>query len=169
VDSEEPLRRVALPETPFYLLADADVSLHVSGVVHGKVLVYSPEDIVIEDDLRYATDPSLHSESDDFLGLVAGRDAVIADPRTTGPGDLTIQAAIYAKRRFVVRQYARHGRGTLSVYGSIAAGSVSATEPRYRTVLEFDPRFEDARPPGFPTTDRYELVEWDGLWTTSNF
>ena len=163
-----PEQRVTLLDDPYYLLADEGVSLHVSGIVRGKVLVHAPEDIVIEGDLRYAHDPRTVPGSADYLGLVAGRDVVIADPRTTGPGDLTIQAAIYAMRRLTVRNYRRHGRDTLYVYGSIAAGSLSATEPRYRTRLAFDRRFEDARPPGFPQSDRYEVVEWDGLWTTAD-
>jgi hypothetical protein len=50
------------------------------------------------------------------------------------------------------------------MYGSVAAGSLSATEPRFRTEIEFDGRLEDARPPGFPVTDRYEVVAWDGRW-----
>lgn len=156
--------RVALSDEPHYLLADDDASLFVKGVVNGKVLVYAPEDIVIEDDLVYAADPSEVPDSGDYLGLVANHNVVIADPETTGPGDLTVQAAIYAKSRFLVRRYGAHGPATLHVFGSVAAGALSATEPRFRTKLEFDPRLEEARPPGFPMTDRYELVAWDGLW-----
>jgi hypothetical protein len=122
---------------------------------------------VIEGDLLYATDPSDGPDSTDFVGLVAGRNVVIADPETTGPGDLTVQAAIYAKRRFHVRAYGSDGPATLRIFGSVAAGALSATEPRYRTQLEFDPRLEDARPPGFPMTDSYELVAWDGLWSAA--
>jgi hypothetical protein len=53
----------------------------------------------------------------------------------------------------------------VDVYGSIAAGSVSATEPRFRTKLEFDDRLENLRPPSFPLTNRYEISAWDGRWT----
>jgi len=164
IDAAEPARRVALPDTSYYLLGGDNVSLYLSGTVSGKVLAYSPADIVIEDDLVYATDPAANPDSGDFIGLVAGRNVAIADPETTGPGDLTVQAAIYANRRFQVRRYGRNEQATLRIYGSVAAGSVSATEPRYRTKIEFDPRLDKARPPGFPMTDRYELDSWDGLW-----
>ena len=52
----------------------------------------------------------------------------------------------------------------MSIYGSLTAGSISATEPRYATRTEFDPRFERTRPPGFPETERYEVEGWDGQW-----
>ena len=157
--------RVRLSDEPHYLLGDRGVSLRVSGVVNGKVLVYAPNDIVIGDDLLYAGDPRLDPDSDDFIGLVADRNVTVAEPRITGPGDVTVHAAILAKRRFLVRNYSSRRAGTLHVFGSVAAGSLSATEPRFRTRLEFDPRLGDARPPGFPVTDRYEVVEWDGTWT----
>ena len=101
----------------------------------------------------------------DFVGLVADRNVVVAESRLAGPGDLTVHVSILAKRRFLVRNYRSRGGNTLHVFGSIASGSLSATEPRFRTRLEFDPRLADARPPGFPVTDRYEVVEWDGRWT----
>ena len=157
--------RIRLSDDPHYLLGDKGVSLRVSGIVNGKVLVYAPGDIVIGDDLLYANDPHLDPDSDDFVGLVADRNVVVAESRLTGPGDLTVHAAILAKRRFLVRNYRSRGGNTLHVFGSLASGSLSATEPRFRTRLEFDPRLDDARPPGFPVTDRYEVVEWDGTWT----
>jgi hypothetical protein len=163
-----PSERVLLSDEPHYLLAADDVSLYVSGIVNGKVLISAAEDIVIEGDLIYAADPSTVPDSDDYLGLVAENSVVIADPETTGPGDLTVHAAVYAKRRFTVRRYGAEGPATLHVFGSVAAGAVSATEPRFRTKLEFDPRLEESRPPGFPMTDRYELVAWDGLWTAES-
>ena len=156
---------IRLSDEPHYLLGDKGVSLRVSGVVNGKVLVYAPNDIVIGDDLLYADNPRLDPGSDDFVGLVADRNVVIAESRLTGPGDVTVNAAILAKRRFLVRNYRSRGGGTLHVFGSVSSGSLSATEPRFRTRLEFDPRLGEARPPGFPVTDRYEVVEWDGAWT----
>jgi hypothetical protein len=55
---------------------------------------------------------------------------------------------------------------TLYIYGSLTAGSLSETEPRYATHIEFDPRFERLRPPGFPLTNKYEVEAWDGRWQT---
>jgi len=93
------------------------------------------------------------------------RSVEIAAPEVTGAGDLHVHAAIYAKRRFAVRSYSRADDATLFVYGSITAGSLTATEPRFRTQLNFDPRLEAARPPSFPVTDRYEITDWDGQWS----
>jgi hypothetical protein len=94
--------RRALGGEPFYLLAEDGVELEVSGTVNGKVLVYTPDRIVVTGDLRYAADPST-PQADDYLGLVAERTVEIAAPDVTGPGDLEIFASIYARQRFATR------------------------------------------------------------------
>ena len=140
------------------------MALHIQGTVDGKVLVYTPDSIVIEGDLQYANDPREDGDSDDFVGLVAERVVEIAPPEVTGPGDLEIDASIYARRQFAVREYRSRRSGTLVIHGSLAAGSLTATEPRYATRIEYDKRLEGARAPGFPLSDRYELETWDGEW-----
>jgi hypothetical protein len=155
--------RRTLGEEPFYLLAADDVTLHVSGVVNGKVLVYSPASIVIADDLTYADNPMKDGASD-YLGLVADRTIEIAGPDVTGEGDLTIHASMYARTRFAVRDFLSRRSGTLAIVGSVTAGTASATEPRYGTVTTFDQRLVTMRAPGFPLTDRYELDQWNGEW-----
>jgi len=79
-------------------------------------------------------------------------------------GDLTVQASIYAHRSFAVRSIYSRRAGTLVIYGSVAAGSITATEPRYATKIEFDERLASSRPPSFPLSDRYELEDWSGRW-----
>ena len=153
----------ALGEEPFYLVAADGVTLRVRGTVNGQVLVYSPESIVIVDDLTYANDPQTQ-DANDYLNLVAERTIEIAEPAVTGTGDLTIHASIYARQRFAVRSYLSRRSGTLAILGSITAGSVSATEPRYATTIDFDERLATLRAPGFPLSDRYELDEWNGEW-----
>jgi hypothetical protein len=164
-DAEEPgvVQRRTLTGAENYLIAAGKTVLHVRGIVNGHVLVYSPRGIVIEGDLTYAADPGMAS-ADDYLGLASDASVTVADPDVTGPGDLRIHAAIYAKSRFAVRSYRHREAATLFIHGSVTAGSLSATEPRYRTRLDFDERFEHTRPPGFPLTERYELAAWDGLW-----
>ena len=147
-----------------YLIAADNVSLYVKGTVNGKVLVYSPKRIVIEDDLVYARHPAETADADDFLGLVSDKYIEIAPAEVTGPGDLAINAAIYAKRRFAVRDYNSRPRALLSIYGSLSAGSLSATEPRFNTSIQFDHRLETQRPPGFPMTSRYVVESWDSSW-----
>ena len=156
---------------PHYIVAGRGATLAVHGTVKGAVVVYSPERIVIEGNLVYAHDPRSDAGAEDYLGLISSKDVEIAPPNVTGPGDLEIQGAIYAKRRFIVSDDSVPGGpttcpcgGTLSIHGSLTAGSLSPTEPRYATRYEFDERFERVRPPGFPVTNRYEVDTWDPEW-----
>jgi hypothetical protein len=149
---------------PVYFLASHGTTLYVRGVVAGRVLVYSPHRIVIEGSLTYASDPRDSPASGDYVGLVSEKYVQVAPPGVTGPGDLEIDAAIFAGRRFVVSNINHRRSATLRIFGSLAAGSLSATEPRYATRIEYDSRFERQRPPGFPSTNRYEAADWDGQW-----
>lgn len=155
--------RRTLDDQPFYVIAADDASIAVSGTLNGKVLVYSPRHIIVTNDLRYASDPR-QSRTTDYLGLVAERTVEIDEPDVTGPGDLEIHASIYARQRFQVRSYRSRPSGTLRIYGSVTAGSVSATEPRFATKIEFDERLTTMRAPRFPLSDRYELDAWSGEW-----
>ena len=164
IDSESPQQVAAMSGDTTYLIADRKVELYVKGTVNGKVLVYSPERIVIEDDLVYEQNPEELPDADDYLGLVSDKYVDIAPPDITGPGNILINAAIYAKRRFAVRGYRFRENALLYLYGSLSVGSLSATEPRYRSKIRFDQRLEELRPPGFPMTNRYEVESWDTTW-----
>jgi hypothetical protein len=162
--SAGPETRQALSAATTYIVGARDTTFFIRGTVAGKVLVYSPDLIVVEGHLIYAHDPRSQPDGNDYLGLVSDNYIEVARHSITGPGDLEIDAAIYAKRRFVVSDEHAPGNATLFIYGSLTAGTLSATEPRYATKIKFDPRFEDARPPGFPVTDRYEVEGWDAQW-----
>jgi hypothetical protein len=151
-------------EHPVYFVASRGTTLYVQGVVAGRILIYSPHRIVIEGSLTYASDPRVTPASGDYVGLVSNKDVQVAPPGVTGAGDLEIDAAIFAGRRFVVTHINHRRTATLRIFGSLAAGSLSATEPRYATKIEYDSRFERQRPPGFPSTNRYEAADWDGQW-----
>jgi hypothetical protein len=152
-------------DDPVYFIAQGKSALRVEGVVAGKVLVYSPRRVVIEGSITYANDPRSDFGSEDYLGIVSDRVVEVAPPGVTGDGDLEIDAAIYAGHRFVVTTIDHSRTATLRIYGSLAAGTISATEPRYATKIDYDPRFERRRPPGFPSTNRYEVAGWNGKWT----
>ncbi len=156
----------AIPRTgrAFYLVGARKKKLHIRGVLHGRVLVYSPGKIMIDDDLTYARHPEVSAGSGDFLGIVSDRDIEISHPDITGPGDLNIYASIYAHRRFVVRHLGGTGDDTLVIYGSLTAGSLSATEPRYATRVQFDKRLKTVRPPSFPVSNRYDVTDWEAEW-----
>jgi hypothetical protein len=165
IGSESPRQKVFFSGNSCFLIAGKKVNLHVKGSVNGKVLVYSPERIIIEGNLVYAEDPAETPDADDYLGLASDRYVEVAPPDVTGPGDLVINAAIYAKRRFAVKGYRFRDEALLYIYGSLSAGTLSATEPRYATRIEFDHRLEQLRPPRFPMTDRYAIESWDNNWS----
>jgi len=152
------------PGQPVYFIGAPSATLYVKGVVTGTVLVYSPRKIVVQGSLTYAHDPRRLPNSRDYLGLVSDRYIEIAPAYVTGPGDLDIDAAIYAGRRFIVADFERGRSATLRIFGSVSAGSITASEPRYAMKVEYDSRFEQRRPPGFPSTDRFAAEDWDGQW-----
>lgn len=160
-------RREAVGAKRLYLIAAPGVPLHVRGSVVGRVLIFSPEGIFISGDLTYARDVRRAANAEDYIGLVSDKNVTIDGIDVTGSGDLRVEAAIYARRRFAIKDIDAARGATLSIYGSISAGSLSASEPRFATKHEFDPRFERTRPPGFPMTNRYELEEWDKRWTST--
>ena len=152
-------------EQTVYFVAARGATLHVKGVAAGKFLIYSPHSIVLEGSLTYAHDPRNTPDSADYLGLVCDREIEVAPADVTGPGDVIIHAAIFARHRFVVTDTDQPTSATLRIYGSLAAGSLTASEPRYAMQVEYDSRFERFRPPGFPSTNRFAAEDWDGRWT----
>ena len=163
-DQVEPrIQSKSIGDEPFYILAGSSVKLSASGTVNGKVLLYSPKRVTIEGNLVYANRGDIASGGD-FLGIVSGRNVVIAASSITGPGDLRIDASIYAKGLFKVKNYRSAQSATLHLFGSVSAMSLGATEPRYATNIVFDQRLENTRPPGFPVTNRYELAAVDQDW-----
>jgi hypothetical protein len=165
---DAPTMREPAPDGPLLLAAEGAAELRVRGVVRGAVLVHSGTRIVITGNLTYARDPRQDPASDDVLGLVSDRDVVVAGPEITGPGDLQVQAAVYARRRFLVRDIDDGERAVLHVLGSLAAGSIAATEPRYATRIEYDERLDRLRPPRFPMTDRFEAETQETGWRAAH-
>jgi hypothetical protein len=163
-NGEGELRRAAPSESPQYLIGEKGAKFYVRGTVRGIFTVYSPSDIEIEDDLVYAKDPRQTVISRDFLALISGRDIKIAGPEVTGPGDLTLHAALFARQSFVTESVDHGKPATMFIYGSLTAGTITETEPRYATKLDYDKRFEYLRPASFPMTRRYEVDSWDQDW-----
>jgi hypothetical protein len=163
-NGEGELQRADPSEHPQYLIGEKGAKLYVRGTVRGVFTVYSPSDIEIEDDLVYLKDPRQTLISRDFLALISGRDIKISASEVTGPGDLTVHAALFARRRFFTEKIDHATPATMFIYGSLTAGTISATEPRYATKLDYDKRFEYLRPANFPMTRRYEVDSWDQDW-----
>jgi hypothetical protein len=163
-NGEGPLERAEASEKPHYLIGEKGAKLYVRGTVAGIYTVYSPTDIEIEGDLTYLKDPRDTLISRDFLALISGRDIRVAGPEITGGGDLHIHAALFARRRFCIESVDRAKAGRLMILGSLTAGTILETEPRYATNLDYDKRFEYLRPASFPMTRRYEVESWDEDW-----
>jgi hypothetical protein len=163
-NGDGPLHREEPSQRPRYLIGEKGAKLYVRGTVAGLFTVYTPNDIEIEDDLVYVRDPRQTLLSRDFLALISGRDVSVGPPEVTGPGDVTVHAAIFARRRFFIEMTDRGGGDTLFIYGSLTSGTLSETEPRYATKIDFDKRFEYLRPAHFPMTRRYEVDSWDQDW-----
>jgi hypothetical protein len=70
----------------------ANGTVGVSGVLRGRVTLYSPYTIVILDDLRYASDPGstdpTKPQCQDILGILSGVNTVVADNAINTPHDL---------------------------------------------------------------------------------
>jgi hypothetical protein len=163
-NGEGALERAEPSQRPQYLIGDKGAKLYVRGTVAGIFTVYSPTDIEIEDDLVYHQDPRDTVISRDFLALISGRDIRVARTQITGKGDLNIHAALFARRRFCIESPDRGKIGRLNILGSLTAGTILETEPRYATKLDYDKRFEYLRPASFPMTRRYEVDSWDQDW-----
>jgi hypothetical protein len=163
-NGDGPLERAEASDQPRHLIGEKGAKLYVSGTVSGMFTVYSPTDIEIENDLVYAKDPRSSLFSRDFLALIAGRDIRIANGAITGAGDLHIHAALFARRRFSIENVHQSKPGTLYILGSLTAGTLWETEPRFATKMDYDKRFEYLRPANFPMTRRYEVESWDQGW-----
>ena len=110
-------------EHPVYFVAGRGVTLYVQGVVAGKVArLFAAED-------SRGRQPHVCARSTRRAGLrrlpgtrlrQGHRDR---SARVTGPGDVVINAALFAKRRFVVTDIDHPDPATLRIYGSLAAGS----------------------------------------------
>jgi hypothetical protein len=118
----------------------------ISGTVRGRVTLASPTAIIVADNVRLATDPSV-GICDDILGLVAGADVIVSDNtlnapvnvqgttwrtmRPVGNQDEVIHAVVMALNIFTVENYSAGptnrencgttvwGRGCLALTGGI--------------------------------------------------
>jgi len=130
-----PLARVYNPEFKGVVHVTGHVA--VSGVVRGRVTLAATGEIIIADDLVYATDPSApgrETTCDDMLGLFAGDDVIVADnslnaPVQPGPGnnwftyDDTpsefINGTVLTLNQFTVENYANGSTRTEACEGQL--------------------------------------------------
>ncbi len=158
----------------------------VSGVLRGRMTLYAAKgNIVVLDDMRYATDPSLGTCAD-ILGLLTDNDVVVADnalntPQNPGSGgtrsfddtpDLYLHGVLMAlNTSFRVQDYdsgpnsalqcqgSWDGRGCLYLTGGIiqeSRGAVGLSSGEgYIKRYSYDRCAAVNPPPYFPTTGRF--------------
>lgn len=150
-----PITRALNPNFKGVIYVEGKVA--VSGLVRGRVTLAASGDIIIADNVRQATDPSV-GICDDILGLVAGDDVIVADNllnapvntsgsnwktmRPVGNQDEYIHAVLLAIDLFTVENYntgptnveacgtTNWGRGCLQLTGGIiqrTRGAVGTT------------------------------------------
>ncbi len=154
----------------------------ISGVLRGKVTIAATDDIIIGDDVTYATDPGAGPCSD-LLGIFSGDDVVIADNAINAPvvpytgqpyrsydettGEF-IHGTVLALNIFTVENYNSgssnaepcegriNGRGCIYLTGGIIQrqrGAVGLTSGRgYVKRYSYDQCVLADPPPYFPTT-----------------
>jgi len=150
--------------------------VYVEGTLAGQLSIHSEDDIIINGDVEYATDPTVDPSSDDMLGLI-GEDDVMIDynaHEANGTQDLRIDASIMAAGGSFYAEHYGSGspRGRLYVTGGVIQydrGPVGTftqgpSGPELNTGFQksysYDTRFLNRWPPYFPVQDKYDIISW---------
>jgi Tfp pilus assembly protein PilX len=175
-----PLSRAINPNFKGVVFVDGKVVIH--GLLRGRITLAATDNIIIGDDIRYVTDPSVGS-CDDILGIFSATDVVIADNALNDPwdpnggtnyrtydetSDEVIHGVILALDNFTVENYntgpsnaescngTPWGRGCLSLTGGVIQrqrGAVGLVSGRgYLKRYSYDACAATDPPPYFPTT-----------------
>jgi hypothetical protein len=178
-----PLNRRFNPSFKGVIFVSGNVA--ISGTLRGHVTVAASGNIVIADDVIYATNPGLGTCAD-MLGLFAGNDVVIADNTLNSPQRATsgvsyrtyddtqdefIQGLVLALDVFTVERYTSGstnaepcggkgaGRGCIFLTGGIIQkrrGAVGLTDGHgYIKRYAYDQCVLNDPPPYFPTTGHF--------------
>ncbi|MFQ5822671.1 MAG: hypothetical protein ACE5JB_01295 [bacterium] len=149
------------------IMTTSNQYIHVKGVVNGQVTVLSDRDIFIDDDIVYADDPRVNSNSDDYLGLIAAHRVNVVD-NVANSSNVEIHAAILAHHDELNVENYNIGspRGTLTILGSIIQNDALPYGTYHEGTLETgyegnhicDIRLIDKTPPYFPRLNRVEKV-----------
>lgn len=145
-------------------------NLSLSGTVNGQMTVCATGDVRLTNSVLCADNPQTNQDSDDLLGILAGRSVVVA---RSAPMSLTVQASIMAlNTSFIVENYwVGPPKGTLTVFGGInqskrgPVGTFSGASGRrlsgYTKDYHYDQRLQNRIPPFFPLTGDYSTTGWD--------
>jgi hypothetical protein len=178
-----PITRPLNPDFKGVIFVNGNVA--ISGVVRGRVTVAATGNIVIADDVTYATNPGAGS-CNDILGLFTGNDVVVADNAVNAPvrptsannwftyddtKDEFIDGVILALNQFMTERYDQGatsaepcetkswGRGCLYLTGGViqkTRGPIGVTDGHgYMKRYSYDACAYTDPPPYFPTTGHF--------------
>ncbi len=140
--------------------------LIISGTLQGSLTAGSSDNIVVADNLLYATDPRVTS-SNDMLALISENNVIVS---SSAPYNLSILGTVIATNgSFIVENWhIGPAKGTLEVYGGIIqttrgpVGTFSSwTGQRlsgYEKDYRYDPRVWYRPPNWIPTTGDFEVI-----------
>ncbi|MDZ4199260.1 MAG: hypothetical protein U1E27_08250 [Kiritimatiellia bacterium] len=145
-----------------------DLTVNATNGLAGRLTLVAERDILIDNHVRYETSPLTDPDTEDALGLIAGRHATVT---TAAPNDLEIFAHIICRDGgFGVEDYSntqRGPRGLLMVHGGIvnkirnAVGTTAGGG--YAKKYIYDTRFRKNPPPRYPALpDEFQWLGWDG-------
>jgi len=172
-----PMSRTYNPDFKGVIFVDGDVI--ISGTLRGRVTVTATDDIILADDLVYASDPGLGT-CEDILGIFSGDDVVVSDNLMNTPysgytwdetKDEFFHGIVLALDIFTVENFnggpnsgqrcegQQWGRGCLYLTGGIiqnTRGAVGTTgRTGYIKRYAYDKCGATAPPPYFPTTGHF--------------
>ncbi len=139
-------------------------TLTISGTLNGRLTVAASGDIIIPDNLIYASDPRINPGSTDTLSVISENDVVIS---AAAPSDLEINGCIMGLNdSFLMENYwIGPPKGTLTVYGGIVQnkrgpvgtfnGSTGVKVSGYSKNYFYDTRLLSNPPPYMLTTGDY--------------
>lgn len=170
---------------PNGVLAVEGGDLRVLGTYRGQATlvalsgaVSTKGNIWIDGNLLAANDPSADPSSTDMLGLVAERMAYVTttDPLSGNPiprdgsSVVTVQAAVYCQRGILAAQSfdSIPPSGRFSFFGTLTMNAAALLGVAVGETLQhgfhfnsrYDLRFLTTTPPGFPVSEKYELLSW---------
>ena len=157
-------------------------NVYIKGILDGKVTISATTHGIsgygniyqTDDELKYKNNPNIHAGEPSMLGLIAEQNIRIQYNDDTKNRDITTQASMFAMNGNIGPDDAlATGSSTLhdwNILGGLIAHDVrvtanyssSTTLPinglRFRHV--YDTRFLTIVPPGFPSTNGFEIVGW---------
>ena len=144
--------------------------LHVKGTLNGQLTLGSGQEIWIDDDVRYATDPRT-GYSTDMLGLVAEGKLWITDNAANSGNDFTLMASVFSRTDGLWAEHynTRPVEGKMTTLGGVIqniggyTGTFSGTTITHGFLpggTLYDARLLNDSPPFFPTTGNLEVVSW---------